>query len=687
MRSMKFRCMVWGALMIVCCALTAYAADAPVLQIKTAKPGVAVEIDRLVGAGKAVVSAADEEGKPLFGLGIADFEVSLGGRSAEVTSVQPLAESLDVPRHIVMVLDNSDSMRQREAINALLASIDDFLKNIRPIDDVQIVTFSGKKTVSMAGRTLHVKVFKSNQPADIKAHIHKVYKEGITSGTYLYEGMFAAVELARRMPASDPQFMVVFSDGEDLNSSVKRDDVLKAAKGAGRLNAYAVDYMPSKEIDDFLKKFTTGNHGQVYKAASESNFLSIFQNVATKMQYYYVLAYAFPLTGKLTVAPEGVIIEELKTIDASPLLGHIFFSEGSSTIPSSYATFAAPGETAGFDDQKFTDTLAKYYQVLNIIGKRLADMPEEKIVLVGCNSDTGKEKGRKKLSAQRAEAVREYLQTVWNIAPERMKVEARALPAMPSAKWQAQGQAENRRVEIRADNPAIVAPVRSVYLATRINATALAVRSSEIVPAEIAGWKTTVANTAGTLAELSGKGAPAPDQQVDLPVKDLKALADGGDISVKMELKGTMGQAQVLSSAPVKVSFVQTSQRSAEKQDQKVQEKYALILFDFDKDTISPVNQVIVDRVAGRVKDLPGATVKIVGHTDNTGKEAYNAKLSQRRALAVYKMLAAACGPEAKDRISHEGVGPKTPLYDNTTPEARAFNRTVTITLEYMSAE
>ncbi len=33
------------------------------------------------------------------------------------------------------------------------------------------------------------------------------------------------------------------------------------------------------------------------------------------------------------------------------------------------------------------------------------------------------------------------------------------------------------------------------------------------------------------------------------------------------------------------------------------------------------------------------------------------------------------------------GVGPNTPLYDNMSPEARSFNRTVTITLEYLSNE
>lgn len=118
-----------------------------------------------------------------------------------------------------------------------------------------------------------------------------------------------------------------------------------------------------------------------------------------------------------------------------------------------------------------------------------------------------------------------------------------------------------------------------------------------------------------------------------------------------------------------------------------MQEKYALILFDFDKDTIDARNQEIVNKVVGRIRELPQAFVEIVGHTDNIGKAAYNIKLSDRRALAVYKLLAAAYGEAPGDRIRYSGVGPNTPLYDNLSPEARAFNRTVTITLEYMSAE
>ena len=124
-----------------------------------------------------------------------------------------------------------------------------------------------------------------------------------------------------------------------------------------------------------------------------------------------------------------------------------------------------------------------------------------------------------------------------------------------------------------------------------------------------------------------------------------------------------------------------------QKQDQRVQEKYALILFDFDKDTISGANQEIVNKIVARIKTLPQANVEIVGHTDNIGKEAYNIKLSERRALAVNKQLTAAYGEAAGDRIRYSGVGPNSPLYENMSPETRSFNRTVTITLEYMSAE
>jgi outer membrane protein OmpA-like peptidoglycan-associated protein/Mg-chelatase subunit ChlD len=782
----------------------AFAAGGSDLDIKVAKPGATVTIDKVISDGKVLVTVIDSGKNPLLGLAAGDFSITEAGRTAKITSVQPISDSLDVPRHIVLVLDNSLSMDMRNAVGALLGGVGELLKTVRPIDDVQIVVFSNKK-VEMAGRRLSVQTFKSNQPAELQAFVTKAYKDEMTGKTMLYDAMLAGLELVVKMPATEPRFMVVFSDGEDTSSSVNRKVVLEAAQKLQGFNAFAIDYMPGKYIDEFLSKFVGLYNGQVWKAESEANIVSIFQSVASRMLYYYVVSYQFPPTGTLTVAPgeltideiltmgattpssrlapseltlrpkvdsasgiarwkvivnnakgnvtelagEGapaaelkvpipatdlhalstggeltvkmeledklgqglalspppvkvktvqtratlsvapasVTIEEIKTIDASPMLGHIYFAPGSSEIPPQYLRFSGPGETAGFDEQKFTTTMEKYYQDLNIVGKRLVDNTGATITLIGCNDNTGKEKGNKKLSTRRAEAVRDYLQSVWEIAPGRIAIQLRNLPAKPSSIRLKEGQAENRRVEIVSTDPAILAPIRSTYLATRIDTPTLTLRPDVVAPYGIADWKITAVNGSATLDEQSGKGAPAKESSIQLGSRDLKTLASGGDISVKMELKDGKGQSMVLAPEPVKVNFIQTSQRLAEKKDQRVQEKYALILFDFDKDTIEAQNQEIVNKIVARIKTLPNATIEIVGHTDNIGKEAYNLKLSQRRALAVYKMLKTAFGDTDAERISYSGVGPKAPLFDNQSPEGRSFNRTVTITLEYLSAE
>jgi outer membrane protein OmpA-like peptidoglycan-associated protein len=393
----------------------------------------------------------------------------------------------------------------------------------------------------------------------------------------------------------------------------------------------------------------------------------------------------FRTTGSLAVSPATLTIEEIKTIDASPLLGHIYFSRGASDLPVQYVRLAGPEEAKAFDEQRFRDTLEKYYQVLNIIGKRMTNHPEAVITLTGCNDNTVVEKGNRKLSTRRAEAVRDYLQAVWGIAPERIRIEARNLPKMPSTSRLEEGKADNRRVEITSENPAILDLIRSSYLATRIDTAMLTLHPVITAPHGVAAWTVAAANNRQKLGELAGDGAPPAEIKMPLSTSDLNEMAAGGDITVRMEVQDRKRQELAMTASPVRVNFVQTSQLLAQKQEFRVQEKYALILFDFDSDIVDARNQEIVNTIVTRIKELPHATVDIVGHTDNIGKEGYNIKLSERRALALYKLLTAAYGEDPGERLRYSGVGPLNPLYDNTTSEARAFNRTVTITLEYMA--
>ena len=119
-------------LLLLLCAGPVAAAGQADLQIRAVRPDATVTVDKLIEDGKMLISVFDAAKQPLLGLGTSDFVVTQAGRTANIVAVKPIAETLEVPRHIVLVLDNSDSMRQRHAVDALLAGVDELLKIVRP---------------------------------------------------------------------------------------------------------------------------------------------------------------------------------------------------------------------------------------------------------------------------------------------------------------------------------------------------------------------------------------------------------------------------------------------------------------------------------------------------------------------------------------------------------------------------
>ena len=72
------------------------------------------------------------------------------------------------------------------------------------------------------------------------------------------------------------------------------------------------------------------------------------------------------------------------------------------------------------------------------------------------------------------------------------------------------------------------------------------------------------------------------------------------------------------------------------------------VLFDFDKSNLKPSGKDALNELAGKIKATEGVeTISIVGHTDPIGKDAYNQKLSERRARAVADYMGGAGVPSA----------------------------------------
>jgi OmpA-OmpF porin, OOP family len=99
--------------------------------------------------------------------------------------------------------------------------------------------------------------------------------------------------------------------------------------------------------------------------------------------------------------------------------------------------------------------------------------------------------------------------------------------------------------------------------------------------------------------------------------------------------------------------------------------------FDFDKSVLKPEGKAKLDDLISKVKGINLEVIIAVGHTDSIGTDAYNQKLSVRRAEAVKAYLVSK-GIE-KNRVYTEGKGEKQPVADNKTAEGRAKNRRVEI--------
>ena len=99
--------------------------------------------------------------------------------------------------------------------------------------------------------------------------------------------------------------------------------------------------------------------------------------------------------------------------------------------------------------------------------------------------------------------------------------------------------------------------------------------------------------------------------------------------------------------------------------------------FDFDKSVLKAEGKAKLDDLASKVKAINLEVIIAVGHTDSIGTDAYNQKLSVRRAEAVKAYLVSR-GIE-KNRVYTEGKGEKQPVADNKTKEGRAKNRRVEI--------
>lgn len=122
---------------------------------------------------------------------------------------------------------------------------------------------------------------------------------------------------------------------------------------------------------------------------------------------------------------------------------------------------------------------------------------------------------------------------------------------------------------------------------------------------------------------------------------------------------------------------------------QRVEEGIAVsfdsgLLFGFDSSTLRPEAKENLDKLATIINRDDDTVLMIVGHTDSTGDENYNLRLSERRAQSAAEYMISQ--GLAESRIDIEGRGEYEPIADNSTEAGQQENRRVEVAI-YASPE
>lgn len=369
-------------------------------------------------------------------------------------------------------------------------------------------------------------------------------------------------------------------------------------------------------------------------------------------------------------------VEEFYENNTHPLLNYVFFEENSAELPPRYQRISK-AETKDFRYSQFFElkTLDVYYHILNIIGKRMQFYPQAELTLVGTNSNKGKEKGNLELSRQRAQSIKDYLVNVWDIRPDRLKIEARNLPELPSNATTAEGSQENRRVEIIPNFDRLFEPIVTQNTFKETNPPNFRFKPDIKAEVGVSNWEIVVKQGDEVLRRFNGSG-DVPSQ-VDWTLADEDEQSNLPDLNQSLDYKlvVTDNDGKILESdyqtLPVEVRTIETKIFEME-EDMEI-DKLSMIGFGFNKDELNETNKNIADKAKLRVRY--NSNVDITGHSDRLGNADRNMTLSKMRAERAAERMDV-------DKSNAKGLGETVLLYDNDLPEGRFYSRTVRIKIE-----
>ena len=372
-----------------------------------------------------------------------------------------------------------------------------------------------------------------------------------------------------------------------------------------------------------------------------------------------------------------------------PLRNYVFFDLGSNEIPSRYVLLRKDQVKDFKEDQievlaplvqsdRPKREMTVYYNVLNILGDRMGKSPKSEIVLVGSSME-GPAEGK-----VMAESVKTYLVDVFGINPNRIDIEGRSKPKIPSE--QPGGDLElvllregDRRVSVESKSPELLmefqsgpdAPLKPVQFKTVQEAPVDSYVTFSVEGADTAfsSWSLEIADEEGRIQNFG----PYTQESVSIPGKTILGNRPVGDYKVTMIGQTVTGKVIKKES---KVHMVLWTPMTNE------EGMRFSVLYEFNNSkSIELYRKYLTEVVAPKVPQ--GGKVIIHGYTDVIGGEVNNKQLSLARANDVKAILESALTKSGNKNVQYEVLGfgedESVSPFANKLPEQRFYNRTVII--------
>ncbi|MCC7437644.1 MAG: OmpA family protein [Armatimonadetes bacterium] len=384
--------------------------------------------------------------------------------------------------------------------------------------------------------------------------------------------------------------------------------------------------------------------------------------------------------------PEVVISsKETTTRHFVPLLPAVFFERSATAFPDRYRTVTqAMAKRFKVNDLAGNNPVMVQHQVMNVIGLRMQQDTTVQITLVGQIS----REEAPEIARVRALEVRAYLIRAWGIDSSRITVAPNRKGLLQRSNESTEdGRADNRRVEILSDSPALLSPVITEKKEFTLVPPTLKINPTFDAEAGVKQWELSILHQGVEIGKFSS------DEQGEESELMWDIIRENPEAAVpplfaQLRVEDSTGRVvRAVTSVPLSVATRTLAGNVVAQAGDEEVVSFILAGYDVRSAEIARGNRMLMEEIGKTLRN--GARVTVTGYADRLGDQQKNRELATERANRVAEAIRQMADEQGTREVAVHFVGGsiETDRFTNDLPEGRTLTRGVTVMIEQKIAQ